>query len=136
MFCAGVDKYVRIFDLENQHCRFSLHPYCTSQMLVIGEILYTYGYDKTIVKYNFKTEEKLCMVQCSKHIDTMKIIKHGTGDFAQIRLAVSQSNGVITVYDESLHRLNQKSIWTYSQDHVLNLISVSHDELLSFHKDG
>ena len=63
LFCAGIDQHIRIFNIEKQIVnKFSLHPYCTSQMAVHGEFIYTYGYDKTLVKYNFMSNMKICWV--------------------------------------------------------------------------
>ena len=54
LFCAGIDPYLRIYDLDDATVtKFKIHPYSTSHMIVFEDHVYTFGYDKRLVKFNY-----------------------------------------------------------------------------------
>ena len=57
-----------------------VHQYCTTFLLCHKEFIYSYGYDKTIVKFNFMRKERVCCVEVTSHVTALKLIKCSEGE--------------------------------------------------------
>jgi len=70
LVAAGIDPKMRIWNIENEKLvsKFEVHKYCTIHLLFFKEFLYSYGYDKTLMKYNFMTKSKDCWIDVRSHI--------------------------------------------------------------------
>ena len=70
LFCAGIDPYLRIYDLADAKVtKFKLHPYSTNHMIVFEDHVYTFGYDKRLVKFNYIDQKIVCVLQCYKNVE-------------------------------------------------------------------
>ena len=43
--------------------KFQLHKYAVVHMASHKEFIYSYGYDKTLMKYNFMSKNKECWIE-------------------------------------------------------------------------
>ena len=106
VICAGIDPKHRIWNIDNQKqvSKFELHGYCTSQMVTYKEFLITYGYSKTIVKFNFMKKKHDCWLETSSYLTNLKLLKKG--DKTQpAKLIASFSDGDIVLYSLELETL-------------------------------
>ena len=98
-------------------------------MVTNKEIIYSYGYEKTLMKYNFMSKSKECWIEVQFHINCLKLLK--TNDKSiPVKLVASFSDGDICLYDLDLNVLchtNRSDAFP-----MLKLISLSPSEILCF----
>ena len=68
------------------------------------EFIYSYGYDKTLMKYNFMSKNKECWIEVQSHINCLKLIKTDDSRIP-IKLVASFSDGDVCLYDLDLNVL-------------------------------
>lgn len=103
VICAGIDSKHRIWNIENQKqvSKFELHGYCTSQMVIYKEFLFTYGYSKTLVKFNFMKKKYESWLETSSYMTNLKLLK--TSDKSTpVKLIASFADGDIVLYNTEL----------------------------------
>jgi WD40 repeat protein len=106
LLCAGIDSKVRIWNIEKQQhvSKFQLHKYCVVHMVSHKEYIYSYGYDKVLMKYNFMSKNKECWIEVQSHISCLKLIKTDDGRIP-IKIVASFSDGDVCLYDLDLNVL-------------------------------
>ena len=135
LLCGGIDSKIRIWNIEKeQHVsKFQIHNYCLVHMVTNKEIIYSYGYERTLMKYNFMSKSKECWIEVQFHINCLKLLK--TNDKSTpVKLVASFSDGDICLYDLDLNVLchtNRSDAYP-----ILKLISLSSTEILCFQKNG
>ena len=73
-------------------------------MVTYKEFLITYGYSKTILKYNFMKKKHDCWLETSSYLTNLKLLKKG--DKTQpAKLIASFSDGDIVLYSLELETL-------------------------------
>ena len=135
MICAGIDSKHRIWNVENQRqvSKFEMHGYCTSQIVIYKEYLITYGYSRTLVKFNFMKKQYQCWLETASYLTNLKLLK--TNDKTHpVKLIASFSDGDIVLYSVDLAVLCH--INRSVQEPVLRIICLSLSESLCFYRDG
>jgi len=135
VICAGIDPKQRIWNIENQKqvSKFEMHGYCTSQMVIYKEFLISYGYSRTLVKFNFMKKQFDCWLETSSYLTNLKLLK--TNDKSMpVKLIASFTDGDIVLYSVDLTvlcHINRSNL-----EPVLRIISLSLTESLCFYRDG
>ena len=102
-------------------------------MVTNKEIIFSYGYEKTLMKYNFMQKTKECWIEVQSHINCLKLIK--TNDkMTPVKLVASFTDGDIVLYDTDLNVLCHTN--RSDSEPILKLISLSPTEILCFQKNG
>lgn len=65
------------------------------------EFLFTFGYDKTIVKVNFMRKEKVALVDVTKRVTAVKLI-HCSDAMMPYKIVAAFADGEIVLYDLDL----------------------------------
>lgn len=135
IICAGIDPKQRIWNIENQRqvSKFEMHGYCTSQIVIYKEFLITYGYSRSLVKFNFMKKQHQCWIETASYLTNLKLLK--TNDKSHpVKLIASFTDGDIVLYSIDLSVLCH--INRSVQEPVLRIICLSHSESLCFYRDG
>lgn len=135
LICAGIDSHLRIWNLENdrQMQKINIHQYCILFMLCYKEFIFTFGYDKSVAKFNFMRKEKMVRVDLGKTATAAKLIKC-SDTMMPVKIAVAFIDGEVALYDLELNVLFQVARQTNNE--IIKLVQLSPVELICFQKEG
>lgn len=81
LITAGIDSKIRLWDIKTEQmcAKFEIHKYATQQMILVKNILYSYGgHDMKLVKFDIYNKETDCWINLKSHITCLKLIKYRT----------------------------------------------------------
>lgn len=103
-------------------------------MLIQKEFIYVFGYDRTIVKYNYAKKEKDVIIKAKKSASAVKIVTCNADSGMPVKIAVSFTDSEVVLYDLNLNVLF--SVYRQTSIEVIKMVQLSPIELLLFHREG
>lgn len=79
LITAGIDSKIRLWDIKTEQmcAKFEIHKYATQQLILVNNILYSYGgHDMKLVKFDVVCKETDCWINLKSHITCLKLIKY------------------------------------------------------------
>lgn len=89
-------------------------------MIVQKEFIFVFGYDKTIVKFNYAKKEKEVVIKTKKSATAAKLIKCNADTMMPLKIAVAYSDSEVVLYDLDLNVLF--SVYRQTQIEVIRMV--------------
>ena len=107
LITAGIDDKIRIWNTESEKVisKIHAHEYSTVFMVCHKEIIFSYGYDMKLSKYNFKTKSLDCFIEPEQRMTALKLIKTPNDENPSMKhkLVAAFVTGEIILYDLNLN---------------------------------